>query len=174
MKNDIAFSTLYEWEMWKWPDRESSASRRPYRKLGELWFVDPCPLCRNDCYDIDRVEDADWIIVCDQCGVGLRVPALAGHLKPRDDFEFTTGRCKGMGLDEASYDHLWYVEWAAKEHPSEAVRKKCSEWLLTYVKPLNRLQHTGKESEKQCLSLPEPLASQSSSPSMGSQLRFWD
>jgi hypothetical protein len=79
-----------------------------------------------------------------------------------------------MGLDEASYDHLWYVEWAANEHPSEAVRKKCSEWLLTYVKPLNKLQTIGKESAKQCLSSQEPSASQSSSPNTESQSRFWD
>lgn len=109
---------------------------RPLLPLGTIDHTYACPdtRCRAEFHDIVAEDDGDWLIQCGFCGTGQWVRAIPGHLKPREEqFTFRDGRCQGLTLDEAAAMSrgLDYIEWAAAEHPRDAVKNACQTWLDT-------------------------------------------
>lgn len=85
--------------------------------------------CRASIHDIVEEIDGRWLIECVFCGTGQWVRAIKGHLKPQ--FAFPSGDYAGRRIDEvaATPRGMAYVEWAASEHKSEAVRAACQKHL---------------------------------------------
>lgn len=66
------------------------------------------------------------------CGTGQRVRAIKGHLKPRQaEFTFHAGDYAGLTISAVAGDPRGaaYIEWAAEEHASPAVRDACKSFL---------------------------------------------
>ena len=85
--------------------------------------------CGASIHDIVEEIDGRWLIECMFCGTGQWVRAIKGHLKPQ--FVFPGGDYAGRRIDEVAETPrgLAYVEWAAAEHKSEAVRAACQKHL---------------------------------------------
>lgn len=106
----------------------------PPPPLGKLDGVHECdgPRCVAACHDIIAEEDGWWRLQCCFCGCTQWVPAIPGHLDPKEEaFVFHDGRFAGLTIDEtvARPRGREYVEWAAKEHKRPFVRKSCQAWL---------------------------------------------
>lgn len=107
---------------------------RPAIIIDRLDGVVECHRCEAACMDIVEEEGREWQIECCFCGLKQWHPAIAGHLKPKDQgFVFNDGRFAGKTVEEAfrlprGRD---YVEWAAKEHKRPSVRVACEKFLLT-------------------------------------------
>ena len=111
-------------------------AERPLLPIGRIDHTYACPdaRCLAECHDIVAEDDGDWLIQCCFCGTGQWVRAIKGHLKPREqEFRFTAGTRQGMTIDEAAAtpNGMDFVEWAATEHKSEAVKNACQTWLDT-------------------------------------------
>jgi hypothetical protein len=107
---------------------------RPAVVLGRLDSIAECHRCEAACMDIVEEEGREWQIECCFCGLKQWHPAIAGHLKPRDQgFVFNDGRFAGKTVEEAFVLPRGrdYVEWAAKEHKRPSVRDACAKFLLT-------------------------------------------
>lgn len=107
---------------------------RPAVVLGRLDGIVECHRCEAACMDIVEEDGREWQIECCFCGLKQWHPAIAGHLKPRDQgFVFNDGRFAGKTVEEAFAMPRGrdYVEWAAKEHKRPSVRAACEKFLLT-------------------------------------------
>lgn len=107
---------------------------RPAVILGKLDDGLACHRCDAACHDIVEEDGRDWQIECCFCGLKQWMPAIPGHLKPKEvGFVFHDGRFAGKAIKEA--DALPrgrdYIEWAAKEHKRPSVREACAKYLLT-------------------------------------------
>ena len=104
--------------------------RLPLARLGTIDGHYTCAdsACGAAAMDIIDEHRGQWTLECVYCGTGCVEPALAGHLKPREEaFVFRDGRFAGQTIS-AVLEHargLDYVRWAAKDHPRQAVRDAC-------------------------------------------------
>lgn len=102
--------------------------------LGKIDDVYECAdeRCGGTAFDIVDEFRGEWVVQCCFCNTSIRGTAIKGYLKPRgEDFVFNDGRFAGMSVADA-----WgqprgrdYVEWAAAEHPRQAVRDACKKHL---------------------------------------------
>lgn len=104
------------------------------RPLGRLDHTYECAdeRCRGSAHDILHEGRGEWMIQCCFCHTCQWVPVIQGHLAPRAEaFEFRDGRFAGLTIDEVvEQPHgREYVEWAAKEHKRDAVKRACQNWL---------------------------------------------
>ncbi len=107
---------------------------RPAVILGRLDDIVECHRCEASCMDIVEEDGREWQIECCFCGLKQWHPAIAGHLKPKEEsFVFRDGRFAGQSIDEADRMPRGrdYIAWAAAEHKRPSVREACAKYLLT-------------------------------------------
>lgn len=88
--------------------------------------------CQGLSHDIVADDRGQWLVECCLCGTGQWLPAIPGVIEPpKGKFVFHAGRFAGLTIDQAAAQPrgLEYLEWAAREHPKQAVRKACETWL---------------------------------------------
>lgn len=108
------------------------APLRPVRSAAILGREDQTPCldtaCQAACNDVTEQSGGMLRLVCVFCGTGQWV---FGHLPEDATFRFASGRYQGQTIAEASGEPrgLEYLGWAAAEHPQQAARKACGEWL---------------------------------------------
>jgi hypothetical protein len=102
--------------------------------LGRLDGQVPCSRCEAECLDIVAEHGREWLTECCFCGQRSWMPVIVGHLKPKEKgFVLADGRFQGMTIEEAYREPHGpeYVEWAAKDHKRQIVRKAAQKFLLT-------------------------------------------
>jgi hypothetical protein len=111
--------------------------QKPAARLGTINGHYQCwdDSCGSMAMDIIDERRGEWRLECAVCGTGSREPALIGHLNTtvREEFVFRDGRFAGHTIAEAVEQPrgLDYVQWAAREHPRQAVRDACKNHLDT-------------------------------------------
>jgi hypothetical protein len=91
--------------------------------------------CRGTAHDIIDEHRGQWLLECCFCGTGQWVPAVVGHLKPRqEEFRFRDGRFAGLTIAEASREPRGpdYLKWAAESHPRPMVREAVKTWIASH------------------------------------------
>jgi hypothetical protein len=114
----------------------SFIGQRPTQRLGTIDGHYQCwdDSCGSTAMDIIDEQRGEWRLECAVCGTGSREPALVGHLAPpKEEFVFRDGRFAGHTIAEAIEQPrgLDYIQWAAKDHPRQAVRDACKTHLDT-------------------------------------------
>jgi hypothetical protein len=107
---------------------------RAIKPIGRLDDTYQCvdARCGAACHDILMEDKGEWLLQCCFCNCTQWLPAIAGHLVPREEqFVLRDGRFAGLTLDEVAGQPLGmdYITWAAEEHKRDAVKAACKTWL---------------------------------------------
>jgi len=114
--------------------KDFSAKVAAIKPIGKLDDTYRCidDRCGASCHDILYEDRGEWLLQCCFCNCTQWLPAIPGHLTPRDEqFVLRDGRFAGMTLDEVSSQPrgIDYIAWAADEHQRPAVKAACKSWL---------------------------------------------
>lgn len=94
-----------------------------YEKIDDKF---PCAdaACGASCHDLLDDYRGEWLLQCCLCGTMQTVRAIPGFFKPAERFVFASGLFAGMTTAEVAEQPrgVEYLEWAAKNHPSQAAQ----------------------------------------------------
>lgn len=91
--------------------------------------------CHGSASDILDELRGQWLLECCFCGTKQWVPAIKGHLEPRqEEFRFRDGLFAGLTIAEASREPRGpdYLKWAAESHPRPMVREAVKTWIASH------------------------------------------
>ena len=140
----LLFDTSPEPKKTKRVAAPQSPAAEPYRPIyisppERLGTYDDAPCADSNCHgsasDILDELRGQWLLECCFCGTKQWVPAIKGHLEPRqEEFRFRDGRFAGLTIAEASREPRGpdYLKWAAESHPRPMVREAVKTWIASH------------------------------------------